>query len=131
MAISRKQDAAPVDAHELAAAFAELIGHEPSVLRVWMSSHRGVVGFWLLTPEIESDEERRLYRFSGDLQDRFPEALFHLHLLNPRYYESFDLDVLVPRGAEEIALHPARSWSGGQIVTSRPPSATARVPWHT
>lgn len=104
MAIPWQPEIRPIDAHELAAALAEVVRHEPSVLRMWVSSHRGVASLWLLTPPIEAEEERHLYGLSGDLQDRFPYALFHLHLLNPVYYEWFDLDMLLPQGAEEIAL---------------------------
>lgn len=107
MAIPQQHESQPVDVHELAAALAEMVRHEPSVLRMWVSSHRGVVSFWLLTPEIEAEEERHLYGLSGDLQDRFPDAFFHVHLINPRYYEWFDLDMLLPQGAEEFALRVA------------------------
>jgi len=107
MAIPQEHDLQPADAHALAAALAELVKHEPTVLRMWVSSHRGVTSLWLLTPEIESDDERRLYWLTGDLQDRFPSALFHFHLLNPRYYEEFELDWLLPQGAKEIVLRAA------------------------
>jgi hypothetical protein len=104
MAVPREQEAQPVDGHELATALAEMIGHEPSVVRMWMSYHRGVASFWLLTTSTEASDERRLYGLSGDLFDRFPEAMFRLHLLNPRDYESFELELVLPQGAEEIAL---------------------------
>jgi hypothetical protein len=106
MAIPR-HESQPVDTRALASALAEMVSDEPSVLRMWVSSHRGVTSFWLLTPDIEPREELRLYGLSGNLQDRFPDALFHLHLLIPHYYEWFDLDMLLPRGAEELALRAA------------------------
>jgi hypothetical protein len=31
----------------------------------------------------------------------------HLHLLSPRYFEPLELDVVLPPGAEEIALRAA------------------------
>ena len=107
MAIPWQPEIRPVDAHELAAALAEMVRHEPSVLRMWVSSHRGVASLWLLTEGIESKDELRLYGLSGDLQDHFPGALFNFHLLIPHYYEWFDLDMLLPQGAEEIALRAA------------------------
>jgi hypothetical protein len=107
MAIPQEHELQPVDVHALTMALADMVKSEPSVLRMWVSRRRGAVSFWLLTPEIESDVERHLYRFSGDLQVRFPDALFHLHLINPRYYEWFDLDMLLPQGAQEIALRAA------------------------
>jgi hypothetical protein len=107
MAIPQQPEVQPVDAHELAAALAEMVRHEPSVLRMWVSSHRGVAHFWLLTPEIETKDELRLYGLSGKLFDRFPESDFHLHVVNPRDYEWFELDIVLPKGAEEIALRAA------------------------
>ena len=107
MAIPWQPEIRPADAHELAAALAEMVRDEPSVLRMWVSSHRGVASLWLLTEDMESQDELRLYGLAGDLQDRFPYALFHLHLLSPQYYEWFDLDMLLPQGAEEFALRAA------------------------
>jgi hypothetical protein len=107
MAIPQQPEVQTVDAHDLASALAEMVRDDPSVLRMWVSSHRGVASFWLLTPDIESKEERRLYRLTGDLQDRFPTALFNFHLLVPHYYEWFDLDMLLPQGAEELVLRAA------------------------
>ena len=75
---------------------------------MWVSTHRDVTSFWLLTTtEIESRDELRLYGLTGDLQDRFPTALFNLHLVNPLYYEWFELDLVLPKGAEEFALRAA------------------------
>lgn len=108
MAISREHELQPVDAHELAAALAEMVRHDPRALRMWVSSHRGIASLWLLTTtSIEATDERRLYGLAGDLQDRFPDALFHLHVVNPLDYASFELDLVLPTGAEEIALRPA------------------------
>jgi len=107
MAIPWQPEIRPVDAHELAAALAEMVRHEPSVLRMWVSSHGGVTSLWLLTEDMESKDELRLYGLTADLQDRFPGALFHFHLLSPQYYEWFDLDMLLPQGAEEFALRAA------------------------
>jgi hypothetical protein len=107
MAIPWQPEIRPADPYELAAALAELVRNEPSVLRMWVSSHRGVASLWLLTEDMESRDELRLYGLTGDLQDRFPYAPFRLHILSPQYYEWFDLDMLLPQGAEEIALRAA------------------------
>ena len=107
MAISQAHDHQPVDVYELASALAEMVRNEHSVLRMWMSCHRGVASFWLLTTSLEARDERHLYGLSGDLFDRFPDAMFRLHLLNPRDYKSFELDLILPKGAEEIALRAA------------------------
>jgi hypothetical protein len=108
MAIPQQHESQPVDVHELAAALAEMVKDEPSVLRIWVSNHRDVVSLWLLTTtSIATVDERRLYGLSGALFDRFPDALFHVHVLNPLDYEPFDLNVALPKGAEEIALRAA------------------------
>ena len=108
MAIPQQHESQPADVNELAAALAEMVKDDPSVLRMWVSSHRGVASFWLLTTtSIATVDERRLYGLSGALFDQFPNALFHVHVVNPLDYEPFALDVALPKGAEEIALRAA------------------------
>ena len=98
----------PVDEHGLTAALAGMVRDDPAVLRMWVSSHRGVASFWLLTQaSVATAAERRLYGLSGALFDRFPEADFRLHVVNPRDYEPFELDIVLPTGAKEIALRAA------------------------
>lgn len=107
MAISQGQERQPVDEHELISAFAEMLRHEPSVIQMWVSRHRDVVSFWLLTTPIELAGERRLYHLGGDLFDRFPDTVFHVHLLNPLFYDEFMPEEILPTGAKEIALRVA------------------------
>jgi hypothetical protein len=107
MAVPQKQDAAPVDARDVAEAFAELVRSEPSVERLWVSSHRGVIRLWLLTEAMERGDELRLYGLLDHIYDRFGEVGVHLHLLSPSYFEPLELDVVLPQGAEEIALRAA------------------------
>jgi hypothetical protein len=107
MVIPRKQDAALVDARTVAEAFAQVVRSEPSVERLWVSSHRGVIRLWLLTEAMERRDELRLYGLLDHIYNRFGEVGVHLHLLSPRYFEPLELDVVLPQGAEEIALRAA------------------------
>lgn len=104
MAIPQGQERQSVDEYELVSTFVEMLRHEPSVLKMWVSRHRGVVSFWLLTTPIEISGERRLYHLGGELFDRFPDALFQVHLLNPRFYDELIPEEILPKGAKEIAL---------------------------
>ena len=107
MAVPQNQEARPVDAREVAEAFAEHVRAEPAVQRMWVTSHRGVIRLWLLTEAMETKDELRLYGLLDHIYDRFGEVGVHLHLLSPRYFVPLELDVVVPQGAEEIALHAA------------------------
>ena len=104
MAVPHEHELRPVDARELATAFADIVGADPVVERMWVSEHRGVVSFWLLTRPAEADDERRLYLSIDRLYDRFGDIAIRLHLINPRNYEPLELDVVLPQGADEIAL---------------------------
>jgi hypothetical protein len=107
MAIPQQHESQPVDAREVAEVFAESVRAEPAVQRLWVTSHRGGVRLWLLTEAMETKDELRLYRLTDHIYDRFGEVPVTLHLLSPRYFESLELDVVVPQGAEEIVLHVA------------------------
>ena len=107
MAVHREPEIRPVDAREVAAFFAEIVRAEPRVQRLWVTSHRGVVRLWLLTEAMETRDELRLYGLLDHIYDRFGDVGVHLHLISPLYFDPVELDVIVPQGAEEIALHAA------------------------
>ena len=107
MAIPQQPEVRPVDARQVAAVFAEIVRAEPQVQRLWVTSHRGTVRLWLLTEAMETKDELRLYGLLDHIYDRFGEVGVHLHLLSPRYFDPLELDVVVPQGAEEIALRAA------------------------
>ena len=104
MAIPQEHELQPVDAHAVGAALARLVRDEPSVLRMWVSSHRGVTSLWLLTTPMGLDGERGLRRGAGSLFDLFPGTDVQLHLLNPQFYDELVPEELLPSGANEIAL---------------------------
>jgi hypothetical protein len=107
MAIPQEPEIRSVDAHEVAEFFAEIVRDEPRVQRLWVTSHRGVVRLWLLTEAMESRDELRLYGLLDHVYDHFGAVGVHLHLLSPLYFDPLELDVIVPQGAEEIALRAA------------------------
>ncbi len=93
-------------AAEIARAFADLVRHEESARRLWVSTHRDYMELWLLTDSIDAEEEHRFYEADACLWDRFPEAYVRLHIVNPRTTEPFNPDAVAPKGAEEIPLRP-------------------------
>ena len=79
----------------------------PAARRLWAWAYRDYVELWLLTDPIDTDTELHLYGVSFELYDRYPKTDIRFHLLNPRYFEELDPDLVIPPGAEEIPLHPA------------------------
>jgi hypothetical protein len=72
MAVDRKQERQPIDPQAVGAALAEQVRSDPSVERLWVFSYRDVVQFWLLTPDLPAQEERRLYGLLDGMYARFP-----------------------------------------------------------
>jgi hypothetical protein len=96
-----------VDARAMAEALAAVVASEPALEHLLVSTERDLIELWLLTAPTDADTERRLYGESIMLYDRFPDACFRVHVLNPAYFEDGDVSGIVPAGAEEIPL-PAR-----------------------
>jgi len=107
MAVNQDRDGQPTEARAVGQALASLVRGNPAAERLWVFSYRNVVQLWLLTPDVPAQDERGLYRLVGDLYGQFPEMDVRLHLISPRYFEPFELDLIVPPGAEEIALDAA------------------------
>jgi hypothetical protein len=107
MAIPWEPEIRPVDAHEVGVFFADIVRAEPQVQRMWVTSDRGVVRLWLLTEAMETKDELRLYGLLDHVYDRFGDVGVHLHLISPLYFEPIELEVVLPQGADEIALHAA------------------------
>ena len=107
MAINQEQEYQPVDSQAVAREIAARARNEPAVERLWVFSYRNAVQLWLLTKAIEAPEERRLYGLIDGMYERFPEADLSLHLISPSYFDPLELDVILPPGSAEIALHAA------------------------
>src|SRR5215216_6646990 len=95
-----------VTAGELGRSFATAVRDEAPVSGLWASTEHGDVHLWLLVEAIDADTEDRLYELADLLYNRFPEADFQLHILNPGRYTGDARDAL-PSGAEEIELRAA------------------------
>jgi hypothetical protein len=91
----------PTNAGELGRAFAQAAQNEPLAQEVWVTMRRDGVHLWLLVEQAGDDEERQLFGLLDVLDDRFPEADFQLHILNPASY-TIDLHDVLPRDAEKI-----------------------------
>ena len=75
------------EARKIATVFAARAREESIVREFWVSVENGGVHLWLLIDPIEhDDEELKLYGLVDVLDERFPEADFQLHVLNPRGY---------------------------------------------
>jgi hypothetical protein len=86
---------------------AELAREDGLVRGLWMTTHRGVLTFWVLTPPIDLDVQQRLYERTAVLYERFPAIEFVVHILNPEWYEGGDLLAELPADAQPIALPAA------------------------
>ncbi|MDP8961711.1 MAG: hypothetical protein M3N32_08880 [Actinomycetota bacterium] len=89
--------------HEMERALAEVVRGEPVVSGLWTTSDHEGLHFWLTVDPIDAEAERSLYELTDVLDQRFPDADFQLHVLNPRHYTVSVRDV-VPAGAVEVPL---------------------------
>jgi len=95
-----------VTAREMGRALAEAVRDEPAVKRLWASANRDRIELSILTDPTDADTERRLYAAGLILHDRFPDAYFLIDVINPIYFISLDLQMLIPNGAQEIPVRP-------------------------
>ncbi len=93
-----------VDAREAAESLAAEVSAEPAVEHLFVSTDRDLIELWLLTAPTDAETERRLYGLQLELYDRFPDAYFRVHVINPDYFEDGDISGIVPSEAEEIPL---------------------------
>ncbi len=91
-------------AHALGLELAEAIANESAAREVWAWGASDRVELWVLTEPTDADTEQRLYALSAPLDDRHPEVDLRVHVLNPAWYGESDPKVIIPSGAERIAL---------------------------
>lgn len=104
MAITRKSTA-----REVADVFAARASREPLARELWVSvdTEEPGIHLWLLIePSEDFDEQLKLYGLVDVLDERFPDADFQLHVLNPLSYVR-DPREWLPRDAEHVPLHAA------------------------
>src|SRR5688572_32386061 len=90
-------------ARELGRALAQAARSEAAVEELWISTQRDGIHLWLLTTAIDMAAERRLHRLTALLYERFQNAEFQLHVLNPRHHGG-DARRSLPSDADQIAL---------------------------
>jgi hypothetical protein len=95
-----------VAAGDIGRTFAEIVEHDPAVRAIWVREHRGVCEIWLLTTDIDPEQERGLFAASRILHQQYPDALIQVHLMNPRNYAVATTSELVedvlPQGMSPI-----------------------------
>lgn len=85
MAVTRQQPTAQA----IGAVFAARVSQEPIVRELWVSDEDGEAHLWLLIDPIEDDDaELGLYSLGAVIDERFPEAYYFIHVLNPLDYTS-------------------------------------------
>ena len=102
MAVTRQPTA-----REIGEVLAERARRESVVRELWVTEESYEVHLWLLIDPIDDDVvELPLYGLADVLYDRFPEAAFQLHVMNPRDYTADPRQSLLP-SAEQIPLRSA------------------------
>jgi|SRR3954447_12376454 len=69
---------------------------------LWMTIQRGAVSFWILTAPIDAATQRGLYERTSVLYERFPQAEFDVHVLNPEWFAGTDPTLALPSDAKRL-----------------------------
>lgn len=89
---------------QVARHFAAHVRGESAVRGLWLGARQDGIDLWLVTSDTESTVEDRLYEAGYALEEAFPEATIHLHLLSPRLCVDGDPDAALPPGLTEVPL---------------------------
>lgn len=90
-------------AQEAGRALAAAVADEPLVQELWVWTSDEGVHLGLIVPPIEAENERQLYGLADVIGEQFPDLVFELHLLNPRYFTRDDIHDSLPPGATQVA----------------------------
>jgi hypothetical protein len=93
-----------IHAADIVRRVAELVREEPSVRSLYYRQSGEVAEFWLLSEPIDRETERQVRQIRRTLFDKFPDALFEFHLINPRLSEGLDPPVLIPEDATLVTM---------------------------
>lgn len=96
----------PTSAGELGRTLAQAAQNDPLTRELWVTTRRDGVHLWLLIDRAGDDDERRLFGLLDLLDERFPNADFQLHILNPASY-TIDLHDVLPKDAQKIFARAA------------------------
>jgi len=89
---------------EIAERLVSTISTELSVQGVWIEPVGDRLDFWVITDDIDSDTELRIYRHHADLYNWFPELLMHFHVIFSEMFEPGTrlIERVVPRSARRV-----------------------------
>ena len=91
-------------AEQLAQVYAEAVKDEPLILELWLTTWQDGVHLWLITPPMDTADQRRLHGYTRVLYDTFRKADFSVHVMNPCNFRGEIRDSL-PRDAFQFPLH--------------------------
>jgi hypothetical protein len=86
---------------------AELARSDGAVQGLWMTAHRGVLTFWILTRPIDFETQQALYERTAVLYEQFPGVEFVVHVLNPEWFTGGNALSALPPEAQQLALPTA------------------------
>ncbi len=90
---------------EVGRTFADLVGGDPAVRRLWVRPHHGWIELRVLTTPTDLDARHRLYGATLPLFDQLPDDHApRLFVLDPQDYDDLGPTVDVPANAVEIPL---------------------------
>lgn len=84
--------------------YATLVRKIPSARQLWVRENHCEVELWLLIDPTDRETELAFYALSGKLYNRFSTDEIMLYVVDPRNYQPFDIDNIIPAGAMPIAL---------------------------
>jgi hypothetical protein len=96
-----------IDPQTLGTRLARVLCNDPRVRELWIEPQHEEVVFWLITEPIDMNEHRELHGASMAVfeDERFEDALFEMHILDPRHYpEGYDLHQSIPSRAVRVDL---------------------------
>ena len=77
-------------AQEIGRALVELLRDAPAAQRLWVRPTGDTVDVWVLTAPLDVHQERAFYDVIPLLHDRFADAAFRFHAINPRDFPDAD-----------------------------------------
>jgi len=94
-----------IDIEAIARRF-DMAAHGVAGIReLWALQSDRALELWLLTEDIEPDNERRMFQVGVDVMAEHPGVDIDFHVLNPRFYvPGTDLPAMIPADAERIMV---------------------------
>ena len=95
-----------VDAKTLTKRLAEVLVDHLGMREIWMSDHRDVTRFWIITTSLSSHDELGIYGAAAVLRHEYPGTRHEVFAISPdNYPPDYDLSRSVPSRAQRVTLH--------------------------